>query len=88
VKRYVTIGTLQRKFKILTLTVQEFNKRIVCIYSVTNNYLCRFISSTKKKMEQFYLIFLLNNVGTGKPFREFWGTRYSIFKKIIIMVYL
>jgi hypothetical protein len=28
-KRYVTIGTLQRKFKNLTLTVREFNKRIV-----------------------------------------------------------
>jgi hypothetical protein len=39
-----------------------YNKNENCIYSVTNNYLCRFISSTKKKMEQFYLIFLLNNV--------------------------
>jgi hypothetical protein len=26
---YVTIGTLQKKVKNLTLTVQEFNKRIV-----------------------------------------------------------
>jgi hypothetical protein len=28
-KRYVTIGTLQKKVKHFTLTVREFNKRIV-----------------------------------------------------------
>jgi hypothetical protein len=27
---YLTIGTLQKKIKNLTLTVREFNKRIVC----------------------------------------------------------
>jgi hypothetical protein len=40
-KRYVTIRTLQRKFKILVLTVWEFNKRIVLLLVV------RFFSDCK-----------------------------------------
>jgi hypothetical protein len=31
-RQYVTIGTLQKKVKKLTLTVREFNKWIVCSF--------------------------------------------------------
>jgi hypothetical protein len=39
---YVTIGTLQKKVKNLTLTVREFNKRIVILVHDSSNLLFRY----------------------------------------------
>jgi hypothetical protein len=57
---YVTIGTLQKKVKNLTLTVREFNKRIVYIHTYRASHI-RVISefilyATKNTNDADYLI--------------------------------